>query len=70
MRNIRDQKTIDWCEELEGLKYEHKFNHGTLNAYNKHKCRCEYCSEAKSISERRSELRAMLRGRVMLGGGV
>ncbi len=21
MKNIRDQKTMDWCEELEGLAY-------------------------------------------------
>lgn len=57
MKNTKDNKTLDWCEEYEGLKYEQKFTHGTVYAYNKHKCRCEFCKEAKSISNQRAALK-------------
>lgn len=54
---MRDQYTMDWCEELEGLKYQPIINHGTVYAYNKHKCRCEFCKEAKAISNQRAALK-------------
>ena len=56
-----DQYTMDWCEELEGLKYQPIINHGTVYAYNKHKCRCEFCKEAKAISNQRSALKAKMK---------
>lgn len=58
---MRDQYTMDWCEELEGLKYQPIINHGTVYAYNKHKCRCEFCKEAKAISNQRSALKAKMK---------
>lgn len=61
MKNIRDQKTVDWCEELEGLAYAPVINHGTVYAYNKHKCRCEFCKEAKAISNQRAALKAKMK---------
>lgn len=36
-------------------------NHGTVYAYNKHKCRCEFCKEAKSISNQRAALKAKMK---------
>jgi hypothetical protein len=79
---MRDQYTMDWCEELEGLKYQPIINHGTVYAYNKHKCRCEFCKEAKAISNQRSALKAKMKAvdfdikgnslpsGLALGGGV
>lgn len=79
---MRDQYTMDWCEELEGLKYQPIINHGTVYAYNKHKCRCEFCKEAKAISNQRSALKAKMKtvdlgvnvnsrpSGLALGGGV
>lgn len=61
MKNIRDQKTMDWCEELEGLAYAPVINHSTVYAYNKHKCRCEFCKEAKAISNQRAALKAKVK---------
>ena len=61
MKNIRDQKTMDWCEELEGLAYAPVINHCTVYAYNKHKCRCEFCKEAKAISNQRAALKAKMK---------
>ena len=58
---MRDQYTMDWCEELEGLKYQPIINHGTVYAYNKHKCRCEFCKEAKAISNQRTALKAKMK---------
>lgn len=66
---MRDQYTMDWCEELEGLKYQPIINHGTVYAYNKHKCRCEFCKEAKAISNQRSALKAKMKA-VDLGVNV
>lgn len=57
MRDAKDNQTLDWVEELGVAKYEQKINHGTLYAYNKHKCRCEFCKEAKSISNQRAALK-------------
>ncbi|RZF53667.1 hypothetical protein EXE30_06745 [Acinetobacter halotolerans] len=57
MRAANDNKTLDWIEEIGVAKYEHKFTHGTVYAYNKHKCRCEFCKEAKSISNQRAALK-------------
>ena len=42
-------------------------NHGTVYAYNKHKCRCEFCSEAKSLSNQRSLMKAKMKAQA-LGG--
>lgn len=79
---MRDQYTMDWCEELEGLKYQPIINHGTVYAYNKHKFRCEFCKEAKAISNQRSALKAKMKtvdlgvnvnsrpSGMALGGGV
>ncbi|WP_224964169.1 hypothetical protein [Acinetobacter guillouiae] len=79
---MRDQYTMDLCEELEGLKYQPIINHGTVYAYNKHKCRCEFCKEAKAISNQRSALKAKMKtvdlgvnvnsrpSGLALGGGV
>lgn len=79
---MRDQYTMDWCEELEGLKYQPIINHGTVYAYNKHKCRCEFCKEAKAISNQRTALKAKMKAvdlevnvnsrpsGLALGGGV
>ncbi|MDN5624176.1 MAG: hypothetical protein L0G96_13640 [Acinetobacter sp.] len=79
---MRDQYTMDRCEELEGLKYQPIINHGTVYAYNKHKCRCEFCKEAKAISNQRSTLKAKMKAMdfdingnsrpsgLALGGGV
>ncbi len=73
---------MDLCEELEGLKYQPIINHGTVYAYNKHKCRCEFCKEAKAISNQRSALKAKMKtvdlgvnvnsrpSGLALGGGV
>ena len=47
--------------ELEGLKYQPIINHGTVYAYNKHKCRCEFCKEAKAISNQRTALKAKMK---------
>ncbi|WP_419820062.1 hypothetical protein [Acinetobacter sp.] len=66
---MRDQYTMDWCEELEGLKYQPIINHGTVYAYNKHKCRCEFCKEAKAISNQRTALKAKMKA-VDLGVNV
>ena len=58
---MRDSQTLDWCEELEGLAYAPLINHGTVYAYNKHKCRCNFCKEAKSISNQRAALKAKMK---------
>lgn len=59
---MRDSQTLDWCEEMEGLTYAPPLiNHGTVYAYNKHKCRCEFCKEAKSISNQRAALKAKMK---------
>lgn len=57
----KDQTTLDWCEELEGLTYAPPINHGTVYAYNKHKCRCDFCKEAKAISNQRAALKAKMK---------
>lgn len=57
MRDANDNQTLDLVEEIGVAKYEQKFNHGTVYAYNKHKCRCEFCKEAKSISNQRAALK-------------
>lgn len=57
MKHSKDNKTIDWCEEVEGLKYERKFNHGTVYGYNKFKCRCSFCKKAKAISNQKAILK-------------
>lgn len=61
MRDAKDNQTLDWVEEFGVAKYEQKINHGTLYAYNKHKCRCEFCKEAKSISNQRAALKAKIK---------
>ena len=58
---MRDSQTLDWCEELEGLVYAPPINHGTVYAYNKHKCLCNFCKEAKSISNQRAALKAKMK---------
>lgn len=63
-KTIRDKNTIDWCEELEGLKYALLIKDGTVHAYNKHKCRCEFCKEAKAISNQRAALKAKMKSQV------
>lgn len=66
MKTIRDNYTIDWCEELEGLKYAPLIKHGTVYAYHRHTCRCEFCNEAKSISNQRTALKAKMRSQMVV----
>lgn len=66
---MRDNQTMDWCEELEGLAYTPLINHGTVYAYNKHKFRCEFCSEAKLLSNQRSAMKAKMKAQA-LGGAA
>lgn len=65
MKTIRDSNTIDWCEELEGLKYAPLIKHGTVYAYSKYKCRCEFCKEAKAISNQRAALKAKMKSQAV-----
>lgn len=57
----QDQATLDWCEELEGLAYAPLIKRGTVYSYNKHKCRCDFCKEAKAISNQRAALKAKMK---------
>lgn len=57
MRDKNDSQTLDWLEEIGVAQYGAIINHGTVYAYNKHKCRCEFCKEAKAISNQRAALK-------------
>lgn len=82
MRDKNDSQTLDWLEEIGVAQYGAIINHGTVYAYNKHKCRCEFCKEAKAISNQRSALKAKMKAvdfdingnsrpsGLALGGGV
>lgn len=61
MKNKNDNLTTDWCEDLFGLTYKQDIKHGTVTAYKKHKCRCEYCTKAKELSNQRAELRQLMK---------
>jgi hypothetical protein len=37
------------CHKRHDRKVSTSFEHGTLTGYNRHKCRCDSCSEARSI---------------------
>lgn len=64
MRNNNDKKTIDFIEDLFGLTYKQEIKHGTVTAYKKHKCRCEFCIKAKELSDQRAELKRAIKAHV------
>ncbi|CAP01108.1 hypothetical protein ABSDF1769 [Acinetobacter baumannii SDF] len=61
-----DKQTLDWIEEIGGEQYEAKFTHGTVYGYNKFKCRCEFCKEAKALSNQRAALKRAVKRAVEL----
>ncbi|MCF9035293.1 MULTISPECIES: hypothetical protein [Acinetobacter] len=70
MKNKNDQQTVDWCEDLFGLTYKQEIKHGTVTAYKKHKCRCEFCIKAKELSDQRAELRKVIKAQAQQVGVV
>ncbi|KAF0598750.1 hypothetical protein AB71190_04062 [Acinetobacter baumannii] len=66
MRIANDKQTLDWIEQIGGDQYEAKFTHGTVYGYNKFKCRCEFCKEAKALSNQRAALKRAVKGSVEL----
>lgn len=75
MRLADDKQTLDWIEEIGGEQYEAKFTHGTVYEYNKFKCRCEFCKEAKALSNQRAALKRAVKANLpesalIVGGAV
>lgn len=66
MRNKNDKQTQDWCEDLFGLTYEPQVKHGTVQGCKKFKCRCEFCTQAKELSDQRAELRRVMRAQQVM----
>lgn len=67
MSRANDKQTLDWIEQIGGDQLQLVINHGTVYAYNKHKCRCDFCKEAKAISNQRSALKAKMK---LIGGAA